>query len=111
MNILKPFKSGFEEIKRWLELQLDLLKVGGTKKAVEIASKVTFSLLTLLFFLLGFSFLSIALSLWIGELLNSYALGFLIVGAIPIVIVLILVIFKKAVFKFLLNFFTRIITK
>lgn|SRR5690554_606735 len=111
MNIFKPFQAGFDEIKRWLELQVNLLKVKGTIKVVEVASKITFSLLALLLILLGFTFLSIALSLWIGELLNSYPLGFLIVGTAPILLVGIMFLFKKVVFKHLLNFFTKTLTK
>lgn len=111
MKIFNPFKQGIEEIKRWINANIELYKIKGIKKTVEVSSKVTFSLIILLFVLLIFSFLSIALALFIGKLLHSYALGFLIVGSIPLLLVLLLSIFKRSFMLVLLNFFTRIIMK
>lgn len=111
MKIFNPFKQGIEDLKSWLNAHLELIQLKGVKKAVEVSSKVTFSLFILIFMLLGFSFLSIALALFIGQLLDSYALGFLITGAIPLLIIGLMYLFKKSTYGFLLNFFTRIFTK
>ena len=111
MKIFNPFKQGIEDLKNWLNAHLEIIQLKGVKKAVEVSSKVTFSLFILIFMLLGFSFLSIALALFIGQLLDSYALGFLITGAIPLLIIGLMYLFKKSTYGFLLNFFTRIFTK
>lgn len=111
MRIFNPIKEGIEEIKNWFNSHIDLLQLQGTKKAVEISAKVSFSLFILIFILLGFSFLSIALALLVGQLLDSYALGFLVIGIIPLLVIGLMVAFKQSTLRLLLDFFTRIFTK
>src|SRR5690554_3319956 len=106
MKIFNPFKQGIEDLKNWLNAHLELIQLKGVKKAVEVSSKVTFSLFILIFMLLGFSF-----ALFICQILDFYALSFLITGAIPLLIIGLMYLFKKSTYGFLLNFFTRIFTK
>lgn len=40
-------------------------------------------------------FISIALALWIGEQMNSYVLGFLALAGVNLLLLIILVIFRK----------------
>ncbi len=106
-----PFKGGVEEIKRIINAYFNLIRIRSIKRGAEISSRVTFGLLTIIFILLGSTFFCIALALFIGELMNSYALGFLTVGAVPILAMLLMLIFKEQTYRRLLNFFTKIMTK
>ena len=106
-----PFKGGIEEIKRIMNAYFNLIQIRSIKRGAEISSRVTFGLLTIIFILLGATFFCIALALFIGKLMGSYALGFLIIGAVPIIAMLVMQAFKKQTYLRLLNFFTNIMTK
>lgn len=75
---------------------------------VERISTIVASMITdLLVIILGFFvlfFLSVALGLYIGELVGSSALGFLILGGIYGLLILIIVLAKKNIENKLMNF-------
>lgn len=106
-----PIKTGIKKVKKLVNSYVRLIELRSTKKIAEVTSRVTYGLLTLLLIIMGFSFFSFALALYIGKLLSSLALGFLIVGSLPILIILLISIFKRQALRALLNFFTKIMTK
>jgi hypothetical protein len=82
--------------------KLTVLKVAD--KATGIASNSLTVATMLLIGLFTLFFLSMALAFWLGDLLNSYAAGFLIVGLLFAVIIGIVVgLRKKIVFPFIRN--------
>ena len=68
-----------------------------TKKVSTVASGVVNSVLIFFISLCIILFLSLAAAWWIGAMLNSPALGFLIVAAFYVLLVLILVLMRKKV--------------
>jgi len=106
-----PTQKGIEEIKHLANSYIELFKVRSTRKSAEVATGVTYGLLTVILIIMCFSFFGFALALFVGDLLASPALGFFIVGGVPLVTIVLMRIFNKNISSYLLNFFTRIMTK
>ena len=91
-----------------LESYSKLVIVNATQKAIDISSSIIFSVtLALLCFLVAF-FIGLGLAWWLGNVINSRAGGFFIVGGIYLLSMIILMAMrKKTIFPFLRNFLTR----
>lgn len=111
MLFKNPIKEGINEIKRWFEANIELIKVKGIRKSVQVVAKLTFSLLIISFIMCGLFFIGISLAFYIGSLLDSTALGFLIVGGFYLLLMAVMMLLRKVIIMSLLNFFTRILTK
>ncbi|RFC53835.1 hypothetical protein [Brumimicrobium aurantiacum] len=103
-------KEGIDELKKLVTTYIALFRIRSMKKATEVTTRVAYSLLVTILTMIGISFLGLALAIYLGTLLSSYALGFLIVGMIPIIAIILMRVFKISTFRYLLNFFTRLIT-
>ena len=75
--------------------KLKILNVADKATSIAAGALAGISILFLGIFVLFF--LGIALGAWLGELLNSYALGFLLVAVLFILIILILVLMRKRI--------------
>ncbi|PKR80010.1 hypothetical protein CW751_12360 [Brumimicrobium salinarum] len=104
-------KKGIDDAKELANSYFELIKVRGIKKTASVFTKVSYNLLNTILLKMGISFFGFALALYLGSLLESYPLGFLIVGAIPFLAILLMRIFNRQTLQALLNFFTRIMTK
>lgn len=104
-------KEGITEVRLLIDSYINLIRLRTHKRGIEIGARITFGLFTIALIIIGFTFLCIALALFLGELFDSYSLGFLIVGAVPILTIILMQIFKKGTHHFLLNFFTKITTR
>ncbi|HLV41926.1 MAG TPA: hypothetical protein VKY37_06590 [Brumimicrobium sp.] len=104
-------KEGIEEVKKLANSYFELVKIRGVKKAAEVSTRATYGLLTLILIKMSLSFFGFALAIYVGELLESYALGFLIIGAVPLLAILVMRIFNRPTLRFFLNFFTHIMTR
>lgn len=111
MLFKNPIKEGIEEIKKWFDSNVKLIKVTGIRRLVEVAAKLTFSLFLVGLVTVGLLFLGLALSFFFGSLLDSTALGFLIVGGFFLLLMAVMYLLRKVIIVFLLHFFTRIFTK
>lgn len=69
---------------------IDLLKLNTVEKTADIVSSVTSGLTILLVVALFTLFLNIGLGLWIGELLHSPYLGFLIVSGFYLMLAIVI---------------------
>lgn len=107
----KTTEEGINEAKRLLESNLALLKIRSIKKVTGVLANATYGFLRIILIMTGLSFFGFALAIFLGGLLESYTLGFLIVGAIPFLAVLLMRLFNKHTLSYLLNIFTRIMTK
>src|SRR5690554_2212230 len=100
-----------EEVKKLASSYLELFKVKSAKKSAQVATGASYVLLTVILIIMSFTFFGFALAFFIGELLGLIALGFVIVGAIPLVTLLLMRLFNRNITDYLLNFFTRLMTK
>ncbi|RYM34693.1 hypothetical protein ERX46_04785 [Brumimicrobium glaciale] len=107
----KTTEEGIDEVKRLLKSTLTLLKIKGIKKITGVLANATYGFLKIILIMTGLSFFGFALAIYLGGLLESYTLGFLIVGALPFLAIILMRIFNKYTLRYLLNGFTRIMTK
>jgi hypothetical protein len=96
-------------VTNYLKTYLDLLSIRLVDKLSLLLSKFVYLGLILFFFLLTIVFTFIALGLYLGELLDSYSLGFLSLAGLSILFIIYYV-FKPArgrgIYKLLIRFFS-----
>jgi hypothetical protein len=82
----------------YVETYLKLTVVNINQKTADISSVASFSLIAALLVFFMLMFLGLAASYWLGELLGSMALGFLLVAGFYLLIFLILFFSRKRLF-------------
>ena len=83
------FMSGLvDDTRSYLEAQKQLLVLSASYKAAVLLSKAAHRTAILAGLAAAFLFLSVSLALYVGELLGSYPLGFLITGGLVLLLVL-----------------------
>lgn len=75
-----------DDVKSYAETRLQLIKLIAINKASGFASNLISMIILLMIFFTFIFCLSISLALWIGSLLDSNILGFLIVAGIYLII-------------------------
>lgn len=68
------------------KISIDLLKLKMVEKTADVVSSVTSGFVVILIVAMFILFLNIGLGLWIGELLHSAYLGFLIVSGFYLIV-------------------------
>jgi hypothetical protein len=96
-NLKEDAKDILNHASDYLETFYKLSVVRATKKASDIASGVVNSVLLVIICICMLLFLSMAAAWWLGDVLNSPALGFLSVAAFYLVLAIILVLLRKNV--------------
>ena len=75
---------------KFTKTSIDLLKLNTVEKTADVISSVTSGLTVILIVAMFTLFLNIALGLWIGEILQSSYLGFLIVSGLYLIVALLI---------------------
>ncbi|MCI0921467.1 phage holin family protein [Sphingobacterium rhinopitheci] len=106
------FTGSFQKTKEYADTQLELFKLRAIAKSARIGGALVLDVTKLLLSLIVVFFLSLALGFFLGELMDSNALGFLSTG-ILFLIVLFIVIAKepKLEAKFMDLTIARILSK
>lgn len=94
-SITENFKEFTAATQSYIDSTIKYHKLDLYKKSVKGAIKAVHVLGMVFFLLLSLLFLSVALSIWLGELIGSEAGGYLIVGGIYLGIFLIVLLFLK----------------
>ncbi len=84
-----------EDLEDYLNKRIDLVKLHLVEELAHAISGLALKAGILFLFFFGFLFVSLAFAFFIGELLNSAALGFLIIAAFYFLIALIFYLFRK----------------
>ena len=84
------FSDSFQKSKDYVDTQVELLKLKAIARSSRIMGALVLDATKLLLTLTIIFFLSLALGFFLGELMNSYALGFLTTGGIFFVILMII---------------------
>lgn len=100
-------KGVIQKLKEYVENYADLAYLKLVGRSSKILPGIAIGLITMLFGFFVIFYLSIALACFIGELLDSYALGFAITGLFFFALILLLAIFRRAVKKMFANFFIK----
>lgn len=89
----KPF-SKFEDlgsdIKNYAEIRIELAKLELAEKTSQALTRLIQHIMIGIFLALFVAFVTLALALWVSDLLGSYALGFLIVSLAYLLIALVI---------------------
>ena len=96
-NIKEDAKDIINHTTDYLDTYYKLTIVRATKKASNIASGVVNSVLLFFISLCILLFLSMAAAWWLGDVMDSPAIGFLLVAAFYLLIVILLVALRKTV--------------
>lgn len=83
------FSGSFQKTKEYVDTQLEILKLKAISKSSRIIGAIILDISKLILALVIIFFWSLALGFWLGELLESYALGFLATGGIFLILLLI----------------------
>ncbi len=78
------------------ETKVELVKLDVADKGARIGADVISGIIVAVLGLSGALYLNIALALWLGYLVGSYALGFVIVGAFYLLLAVILFALRKS---------------
>lgn len=81
MDIQENVEDLITHVTDYVETQKELLILGAQEKAALALSQTIVWLTVTIISILAFIFLSTALALWIGQLLENTIAGFLVVGA------------------------------
>ncbi len=96
MNEIKEEIHHFQRVLReYFELRIELLQLNTYDLITTLGARFSGAFILALAVLTTLLFLGIGLSFLIGEMLNSYALGFFITGAFNLLLIFIGVIFKN----------------
>jgi len=99
-----------DSLKQYLNKRLELMRLVFAERISNTSASFTAIVIFIALFSLMFLFLSLALGFYIGEEYHSYSIGFFSVGIIYFIILILLIIFRKALIlnpirnKILLNF-------
>lgn len=108
-KISKHFENLSNDAKVYLESELAYYKLDAYKKLIKGTSFILRFTVTVGVFLVLLSFLSLALGLWLGELLDHYYLGFLIIAGVYFIVLILLLMFGRRFFtKRVLKIFNHI---
>ncbi len=88
-----------ERIESYSKTTIDLIKLKAVDKLAKIVSNVVYGVLLSLFSFFFLIILNLALAFWLGDLLGKVYLGFLIVAGFYVLLIIILVLFKKQIIK------------
>jgi hypothetical protein len=83
------------ELKEYFNLRTKLAEL--QKIAAELIAKIATSLITVVCLSMAFLFASLALGLYLSELMGSYSIGFIMVAGIYILLALIFSLFKRTI--------------
>ena len=89
MNYSSSLQSLWEEIKNYLELQKQYLMMDTAEKLTVLLSAVATAAVCLTFGAMALFFLLFALASWFGQMIGNLFLGFLIMGFLLLLMMLI----------------------
>jgi len=86
-----------KDIQEYIEVRLDLLKLQAAEKISKIISNTAVAIILILLLSLILFFLSFAAGYFMASVLNSNVLGFLCVAGFYLLLMLIILIFRKKI--------------
>lgn len=99
--------GSFQKGKEYIDTQIQLLKLKTLAKGARIAGSLALDVVKIVFTLFIIFFCSLALGFFLGELLESNALGFLLTGVIFFVLVLLIRAFEPKLESIFMNITIR----
>ncbi|NLN96085.1 MAG: hypothetical protein GX128_07955 [Bacteroidales bacterium] len=99
-------KSGFakvitdmtDSIRKYIEIRLNLAKLDVLEKSAKILSLLLSAIFLFIIFMLFLFFISLTIAKWLGQLMNSDALGYLIIAVIYLISGIIVLRYRRKLF-------------
>lgn len=95
MDYSNSLQSLWTEVKSYLELQKQYLMMDTAEKLIVLLSTVAIAVLCLTLGAMALFFMLFALAAWIGQLAGSTVAGFLVMGAILLILMAIVYLGRK----------------
>lgn len=102
-NVSTLFEEMKDDISNYVTGTIELAKLQAYEKLSKGASVIAVSLIVVYLSLIAFAIILVTIGLYLGELLGSMWQGFGIMALVTILIVLILLLARKAMKKFITN--------
>ena len=99
----KTFTKLKEDVLAYVELRLELLKLNTYERVAKVMALFSYGIILVLLAFFAILFLFLALGFFLGELLDSFALGFVLVVGMYLLLFLILIYFKRKILFALMN--------
>lgn len=93
------FGALLERIESYGKTTIDLVKLKAVDKLAKISTGLVFGIILALFVFFFLMIFNIALALWLGKLLGEIYLGFFVVAGFYVLLIIILILFKKQLIK------------
>jgi len=107
----KTFNTLFADIKKdltaYITLKLEILKLDAYEKSSMFSSLLLYGLILLLVVFFAFLFLFLALGLYLGQLLDSFGTGMVLVAVLYIIAFAVLLWQRKKIQNWLINLFVQ----
>ncbi len=110
-NFKELFDGSKADISSYIEKRLMLVKLQAYEKMASSFSYIAYSLIICLLMLLLLTLMFFGLGLFIGEQLDNYSLGFGVLALFVLLVLLMIILTKKRVRRFLVNTSLRTIKK
>jgi hypothetical protein len=98
-NIATPVEALFEKVSDYGKTTIELLKLKAIDKSANVVSSLVSKMILILVVAMFFLTATIALALWLGELLGKSYYGFLAMAGFYIFIAILLYAFRKQLIK------------
>lgn len=99
--------GSFRKTKEYIDSQLELVKLKAVAKGSRIVGSVVLAVTKVLFAILVVFFWAMALGFYLSYLVDNYALGFLITGAIFALLIVIISLANKSLQAVVMNLIIR----
>jgi len=98
-NPKELFESLIEKGENYGKTTLELIKLKTIDKSADLVSTLVAWLIVILFAVMFFTLINIALALWIGQLMSNVGYGFFIIAGFYLLLTLVCIIFRKQLIK------------
>lgn len=103
MDPAKDFKDSAALIQQYVTKEYEYAQLKFFYQATSVSSSIAKKMLVGIFAIIAMGFLSIAAALWIGSLLDSWVLGFLIMGGFFLLLTLLAYLQRKRLERYIIR--------
>ncbi len=98
-DIINNFEDVKEEFKNYIDNEIEYRKLTIVEKLSRVSVSIISNIIVLYFLLLILLFSSIAAGFYLGDILNSVSLGFIIIAGLYLLILVIIILLKRYIIE------------
>jgi hypothetical protein len=100
-------ESLYADIRKYVDAQINYIRLATAEQAIRLMSSGALFLVVLGLGMISLALLELALALWLGSLLGASYWGFVILGGLNLILVLMALAFRKRILQSSRNAMTR----